>query len=41
VKDLGLTPNLTIEKVDAGHWCMLSKPKEVGEIFVKWLGDNF
>jgi hypothetical protein len=30
-----------VEKVDAGHWSMLAKPKEVGEIFVKWLGDNF
>jgi len=27
--------------VDAGHWCMLEKPKEIGEIFVKWLGDTF
>ena len=40
-KGLGLTPHLTVEKVDAGHWSMLAKPKEVGEIFVKWLGDNF
>jgi soluble epoxide hydrolase/lipid-phosphate phosphatase len=38
---MGLTPNLTIEEVDAGHWCMLAKPKEVGEIFVKWLRNNY
>lgn len=40
-KSLGLTPYLTVEEVDAGHWCMLAKPKEVGEAFLKWLGENF
>jgi soluble epoxide hydrolase/lipid-phosphate phosphatase len=38
---LGLTPNLTMKEVDAGHWCMFAKPKEIGEIFVKWLRDTF
>lgn len=40
-KEMGLTPNLTVKEVDAGYRCLLAKPKEVGEIFVKWLGDNF
>jgi len=38
---MGLTPNLTVERVGSGYWYMLAKPKEVGEIFVKWLGDDF
>jgi soluble epoxide hydrolase/lipid-phosphate phosphatase len=41
VKQMGYTPQLTVETVDAGHWCMLSKPKEVGEIFIKWLEKNY
>ncbi len=40
-KGLGLTPNLRVEQIDAGHWCMLAKPKEVGEAFMRWLGENF
>ena len=40
-KRLGLTPKLTMEEVDAGHWCMLAKPKEIGEIFTKWLEENY
>ena len=36
-KEMGLLPDLTVEEVDAPHWCMLSKPKEVGEALVKWL----
>jgi soluble epoxide hydrolase/lipid-phosphate phosphatase len=40
-KQLGMTPHLTVEEVDAGHWCMLAKPKEVGEIIVKWLGNSY
>jgi len=40
-KSLGLTPHLTVEEVDAGHWCMLAKPKEVGEALLKWLAENF
>jgi pimeloyl-ACP methyl ester carboxylesterase len=40
-KQAGLLPQLTVEEVDAGHWCMLAKPKEVGDIFLKWLGANF
>jgi len=38
---LGLTPNLTMKEVDAGHWCMLAKPKEIRDIFAKWLGDTY
>ena len=38
---LGLTPNLTMKEVDVGHCCMLAKPKEIGGIFVKWLGDTY
>ncbi|KAH8775024.1 hypothetical protein F5882DRAFT_251526, partial [Hyaloscypha sp. PMI_1271] len=38
---MGLTPNSTVERVDSSYWHMLAKPKEVGEIFVKWLGDDF
>jgi pimeloyl-ACP methyl ester carboxylesterase len=40
-KKLGLTPKLTVEQVDAGHWCMLASPKEIGEIFIKWLKENY
>ena len=40
-EDLGLTPNLTVEEVDAGHWCMLAQPKKVGEILLKWLRENY
>lgn len=38
---LGMTPHLTVEHLDAGHWCILEKPKEVGEIFVRWLEANY
>ena len=38
---MGLLPDLTIEEVDAGHWCMLAKPKEVGEALTKWLRNKF
>jgi soluble epoxide hydrolase / lipid-phosphate phosphatase len=40
-KASGLTPNLTVEEVDAGHWCMLAKSEEVGQILVKWLKDKY
>lgn len=40
-KSLGLTPTLTVKNIDAGHWCMLAKPKEVGEGLLSWLGDHF
>lgn len=40
-KQMGLLPNLTEEEVDAGHWSMWSNPREVGDIFLKWLGNNF
>lgn len=35
----GLIEDVTIKGVDAGHWCMLEKPKEVGELLVAWLVD--
>lgn len=37
----GLLPHLTIEEIDAGHWSMLAKPKEFGEILTKWLKENY
>jgi soluble epoxide hydrolase / lipid-phosphate phosphatase len=40
-RGMGLTPNLTVEEVDAGHWCLFAKPKEVGDFFVELLGNNF
>ncbi|KAF2096337.1 alpha/beta-hydrolase [Rhizodiscina lignyota] len=40
-KKMGLLPNFTYEEVDTGHWCMLSKPREIGEIFLKYLGNTF
>jgi soluble epoxide hydrolase/lipid-phosphate phosphatase len=38
---LGLLPDLTIDEIDAGHWCMLVKPQEVGESLMKWLKSKF
>jgi soluble epoxide hydrolase / lipid-phosphate phosphatase len=38
---LGLLPDLTIDEIDAGHWCMLAKPQEVGEALTKWLKGKF
>lgn len=38
---LGLLPDLTTEEIDAGHWCMLAKPQEVGEALLKWLKSRF
>ncbi|KAK4065871.1 uncharacterized protein Triagg1_8423 [Trichoderma aggressivum f. europaeum] len=40
VKSLGLAPHLTVKELDAGHWCMLAKPDEVGTYFLEWLRDN-
>ena len=37
----GLLPDLTIEEIDAGHWCMLAQPRETGEALVKWLESKF
>jgi pimeloyl-ACP methyl ester carboxylesterase len=37
----GLLPKLTIEELDAGHWSMLAKPKETGELFLRWLKDHY
>lgn len=38
---LGLLPQLTVREVDAGHWCMLAKPDEVGNFVVEWLENTF
>jgi soluble epoxide hydrolase/lipid-phosphate phosphatase len=35
----GLLKDVTVESVEAGHWCMLEKPDEVGAAIVKWLDD--
>ena len=32
---LGLLPDLTVDEIDAGYWCMLSNPQEVGEALMK------
>lgn len=37
----GLLEDVTVREVQAGHWCMLEKPREVGEQIVAWLGDAF
>jgi soluble epoxide hydrolase/lipid-phosphate phosphatase len=36
----GLLPSLTIEELDAGHWSLLAKPKETGELFLRWLENS-
>ena len=40
-KAMGLLPKLTVTELDAPHWSMLEKPKEMGETFLKWLGEIF
>jgi pimeloyl-ACP methyl ester carboxylesterase len=40
-KQGGLLPKLTVEEVDAGHWCMLEKPNDVGDAFLRWLRLHF
>ena len=37
VQEKGLTPDLTVHELNAGHWLMLSNPKELGEVVIKWL----
>jgi soluble epoxide hydrolase/lipid-phosphate phosphatase len=37
----GLLPRLTIEELDAGHWSLLARPKETGELFLRWLENSF
>jgi len=34
-----LLKNVTVKNVEAGHWCMLEKPDEVGSAIVTWLDD--
>jgi soluble epoxide hydrolase/lipid-phosphate phosphatase len=34
----GVLPSLTIEELDAGHYSLLAKPKEMGDLFLRWLG---
>ena len=38
---MGLLPDLTIEDIDAAHWCMLAKPKEVGDALTGWLKKKY
>jgi soluble epoxide hydrolase/lipid-phosphate phosphatase len=33
--------DVKVNEIEAGHWCMLEKPQEVGEAIVAWLGDAF
>jgi soluble epoxide hydrolase / lipid-phosphate phosphatase len=33
----GWLPELTVAEMDAGHWVMLARPKEVGEEVLNWL----
>lgn len=37
----GVLPNLKVVELDAAHWVMLAKPKEVGEAIVTWLKETF
>ncbi|KAF2163664.1 hypothetical protein M409DRAFT_25852 [Zasmidium cellare ATCC 36951] len=37
----GLLPDVTLEEVDASHWCMLERPAEVGQAVVRWLSSKF
>lgn len=37
----GLLKDVTVKDVEAGHWCMLEKPAEVGSAIVIWLDDRF
>lgn len=37
----GLLENMTVKEVEAGHWCMLEKPQEVGDAIVTWLGASY
>lgn len=40
-ESLGLLPKLTVVEMDAAHWVMLAKPKEVGETILNWLEKTF
>ena len=37
----GFLPDVTTKEVQAGHWCMLERPAEVGEAITSWLGDKY
>lgn len=37
----GLLENVTVKEVEAGHWCMLEKPQEVGKAITDWIGATF
>ena len=34
-----LVKDVKVKNVEAGHWCMLEKPEEVGSAIVTWLND--
>lgn len=36
----GLLKDVTVKNVEAGHWCMLEKPRDVGSAIVTWLDDT-
>jgi soluble epoxide hydrolase / lipid-phosphate phosphatase len=36
-KKQGVLKDLKVVSIDAGHWCMLEKPEEVGQAVVEWL----
>ena len=37
----GLLKDVMVKSVEAGHWCMLEKPDEVGSAIVTWLDDAY
>ncbi|KAK4504002.1 hypothetical protein PRZ48_004917 [Zasmidium cellare] len=37
----GTLPDVTLEEVDASHWCMHERPTEVGQAVVRWLSSKF
>jgi soluble epoxide hydrolase/lipid-phosphate phosphatase len=36
-----LLEDVTMKEVEAGHWCMLEKPREIGQAVAAWLGERF
>lgn len=37
----GMLPDVTLEEVDASHWCMLERPAETGQAVMRWLSSKF
>jgi pimeloyl-ACP methyl ester carboxylesterase len=40
-QDAGLLPHCKVVTVDAGHWCMYKRPKEIGDAVLSWLKETF